>query len=702
MLYGQTKTIPSGQYYTENDGMGFYLTIDNNKEFQIAIAKGYIEIDSTTNLVLSKQKTPTFGLKFIESNSSSDSLTVSFSKSLKNYQLGSIFIATSNKDKDYQNVDFKKASTLAGSNFYQNTDLKLTIAKATYLYLLEDKMSTTPNILYSYELPKNTSKVEVSYHSTPRRAIKLVADFDSKDNIVTVNEIGRNNPLIFYKDYSKYLSQFEVPASKETGINWQEELITENYSNSTNFNFELERFDNSYDLFKKAVENNKTIVALYLPDDNNKKKRFNALVKTYESKVSNLMYNTYLPKYDTFYLYHITETEKKLIDDYNLKDTQLLAIDTDGTVLYRNKGRISELEKVLTTDLITYSNNEINNRVLLKHLDDAIVETSFNQEETQNVFHNISKITSYDFFSGHESVTEKSYMEQRYEEQNIEFYRLKSNLDKVNSLFEKLVDAHQSDITIDFQYADILTKFLSVHYSNILYKIYDANINEADLKGVDYLIKFKDQLNNYQAKTDDDYNKGYNFSDISTTITSTLRRASNNASPTILQGIKNRFEKTVSERNEYLSFLKRYIPNDFIEEYKKFYSNSKFNSKTNTILTLNSLYTSENSNKVWSTYKNQIANQANDAAWAVVENTNEKKIIKEALKWSKTSLDIEENNPYYLDTYAQLLYKNGDKKTAIKFQTKAVKVISDEPNRYGMSLLKQTKEVLSKMKSGKY
>ena len=65
-------------------------------------------------------------------------------------------------------------------------------------------------------------------------------------------------------------------------------------------------------------------------------------------------------------------------------------------------------------------------------------------------------------------------------------------------------------------------------------------------------------------------------------------------------------------------------------------------------------------------------------------------------------MEIDQENPYYLDTYAQLLYKNGDKKSAIKHQTQAVDIITNNVKLYSTSLLKTTSDVLSKMKAGTY
>ena len=46
--------------------------------------------------------------------------------------------------------------------------------------------------------------------------------------------------------------------------------------------------------------------------------------------------------------------------------------------------------------------------------------------------------------------------------------------------------------------------------------------------------------------------------------------------------------------------------------------------------------------------------------------------IDKALEMSKESLDLEPENPTYLDTYARILFKKKDYKEALEYQMKAV------------------------------
>ncbi|RVU00035.1 DUF255 domain-containing protein [Mucilaginibacter limnophilus] len=80
----------------------------------------------------------------------------------------------------------------------------------------------------------------------------------------------------------------------------------------------------------------------------------------------------------------------------------------------------------------------------------------------------------------------------------------------------------------------------------------------------------------------------------------------------------------------------------------------------------------------------------NNYAWAVFENCDDVACMNKALAWSKQSLSGEAaNEPGFMDTYANLLYKLGKKDEAIKVEQEAV---AKDPSLQG---------TLDKMKQGK-
>ncbi|MRG47421.1 thioredoxin fold domain-containing protein [Chitinophaga sp. SYP-B3965] len=80
----------------------------------------------------------------------------------------------------------------------------------------------------------------------------------------------------------------------------------------------------------------------------------------------------------------------------------------------------------------------------------------------------------------------------------------------------------------------------------------------------------------------------------------------------------------------------------------------------------------------------------NQFAWAIFENCKDMKCVEDALAWSKRSFS-ENQDPNFMDTYANLLYKLGRKEEAISWQEKAVGLSKDK---------KALQETLDKMKKG--
>ncbi len=70
--------------------------------------------------------------------------------------------------------------------------------------------------------------------------------------------------------------------------------------------------------------------------------------------------------------------------------------------------------------------------------------------------------------------------------------------------------------------------------------------------------------------------------------------------------------------------------------------------------------------------------QLNEICWTCFENVDDKALLAKAVKWAKQSLDLED--AAFIDTYANLLFKSGDKKGAIKAEEAAIALLKKSPN----------------------
>jgi len=90
--------------------------------------------------------------------------------------------------------------------------------------------------------------------------------------------------------------------------------------------------------------------------------------------------------------------------------------------------------------------------------------------------------------------------------------------------------------------------------------------------------------------------------------------------------------------------------------------------------------------------RDRIGDKLNNFAWEVFKRVSDTETLKSTLRWSGRSLELSINNPYRLDTYANLLYKLGQKEEAITKEEEALRFAAEKD-------LKGFTETLLKMKA---
>jgi thiol-disulfide isomerase/thioredoxin len=96
-----------------------------------------------------------------------------------------------------------------------------------------------------------------------------------------------------------------------------------------------------------------------------------------------------------------------------------------------------------------------------------------------------------------------------------------------------------------------------------------------------------------------------------------------------------------------------------------------------------------------SNFQIEDPNELNMFAWNFYEKINDKKMLEKALEWSRKTVELE-NKYAYLDTYAALLYKIGNKKEAQKYAELAIKKAKEEKEDAS-----ETEELLKQIKAMK-
>jgi thiol-disulfide isomerase/thioredoxin len=91
--------------------------------------------------------------------------------------------------------------------------------------------------------------------------------------------------------------------------------------------------------------------------------------------------------------------------------------------------------------------------------------------------------------------------------------------------------------------------------------------------------------------------------------------------------------------------------------------------------------------------RNLISQKLNNIAWEVFGKISNVNVLKDALRLSKRSLELDPKNPAWMDTYANLLYKLGQKEEAIIIEEETMNLDNKE-SKEGF------KKTVQKMKTG--
>jgi hypothetical protein len=300
------------------------------------------------------------------------------------------------------------------------------------------------------------------------------------------------------------------------------------------------------------------------------------------------------------------------------------------------------------------------------------------------------------------------------------------NIDKqkLESYWYKLIQSHKNDSNPDMKLVEIITKEIkSEGFSNQSFGGDSNQISETNFVSIDYLLKHADAIDKINstpkpnAKTSDDYEvlPIKIHSEISATLNlqSDKIRDSNstelqNKAIILYKKLIQKDQYNMDNYRNYFYLLKNIASksgneNQYIQEYEIFF-NENFTGKS-VIETLDTMFNNkvtqdEYSYEGWKDFKNFYSNLSNEIAWFVVEKSKNPDHIKKAIKWSESSLQIEKNNHYYLDTLAQLYYKNGEKAKGISFEEEAIKAVTKADDSY--DALSEYQLVLDKMKNGTY
>lgn len=729
MSYSQTKGIEKGTYLSTNKGQKIKLNLLDDNKYELVFYTGGYEIKGDS-------------LNFINTTKSENRFDLSFATDKKAKKIKIKFLDPSyysfyiGTQKGSETVQYQKLSDIKAKSDpdWEKTDLEFEIEKTDFLYLVYEEYNGKSNV-YKYALPKDASEVTINYELEVLGDLKIAGFYDKKTNELKISEKGGKNPLVFLNEkevqpvkpskvvplQSEIVSNWTYPGKEDYGtgvavdttlyppLSTNTEMASPVYSN---FNFKLKIENN----LKKALESTKGSTNKYLvvlADSKNKsiKESFDAFVKDQETQTGYNMYDAYNPQYDVFNYYLAGSDDKKWLKNNKItNDPSVVVLNGNGDVLAVAKSDLSDksyqfsyygdfYRKLQRADAFLSIDKVFKN----KKAADADLIQAFNKAALLE--------TSYDYDSDYDVTVDNP----------TEFVVTKAaKLDKkeVAQTWKKLIEAHQKDTKPNMYLVETIVKEIKNQgFTKQLFNE-DRILNDTDYLAIDYLLKHSDAIEAERTTFNNKEGEIHVLGNVISEISSALQ-ANTYISQEDVSGEKNKeknisvYKKIISlgkgnfdSYRNYFTYLAEGEDKDtsnttFLREFTTYFdSNLKAASPIEKLDVMYSdLNTSSDYYNAWSSFKDYHSNLCNNAAWNVVLKPQNSSFIKDAIKWSEYSLAVTKNNPYYLDTLAQLYYKDGQKEKAIATQTLAVKYTNADVEEVTAGEIKET---LSKMQNGTY
>ena len=718
--FSQTKNIEKGTYITTNKGSKIKLNLLDKNQYEFILYSGEYEIKGDSILFKSKEKnTDVFEVTYSKDKSAkSKKIKVKF---INPYY--SFYVGTQN---GANNIVYQKINSDYNA---EQAEVELEIDQSEFLYLVYTDYDESANIS-KYALPKNINNITVKYSPDIMGDFNVSGYFDSKTNQLTLGEKAGKNPLTFIPEKNSDSSvqvPLILPLESQKIPNWtypgKEALVIEDFGEvvvdsaaavveaypSSPFNFKFKIEDN----LKSAISSTKNKFLIVYADTKNKtaKDQFDSFVKDQEVDISYSMYEGYNPKFDLYNYYLASKNDKNWFKTNKINEEPVIVIlNENGEILATAKSTL--LDKKIQLSYYDDFQKRLMRVNAIHRFNEVIKNKKVNDSDLILAFNTAATV----------------YLPYDYDDTNVEsnpsdFKLKKVNLDKKEILqtWSKLITSHQKDKNPNMSLVETIVKEIT---NKGFYKlIFDEAklLNDTDFMSIDYLIKHYDAINQerlqFNAKDETHY-----IGDIGSEIAVALDLNSSGLEDNFSSGKVNQakvvsvYKKLIATGKggfnvykNYFAFLsseaeKKGSDIEYIKEFDTYFDKYLVVENENPIQRLDEIYAtldpnSDYSYNGWNYFKSYHSDLSNNIAWSVVLKPENSNYLNKAIIWSEYSLMVSKNNPYYLDTLAQLYYKDGQKEKAIATQQKALQFSSAV---FEEETLNDMKEVLTKMQNGTY
>ncbi|MGE8341471.1 hypothetical protein BSF41_06500 [Flavobacterium sp. ACN2] len=720
--FAQQETLKTKSYYSlDNLGRRMKFNLLDNNKFELVTFYGDYEVKGDSLLFKdSNADVSFFEVQYLKNTSiASDKIKLSFQNDHGFYGL---YLGTQDGT---DSVQYQKISKLIEYNSDGDANESFEIKRSQYLYLISEGFDFEPRQIFKYEIPNAITELKINVYYAASGSKEFSSYYDKNKDQLLINST-RDVVTIFHPDEpvaesNNYIIQ---PLEKKEVLNWTYPgKETDDYGDvaspeemdslpGTDFKLKIEK--TLADAIRQTkTDGNKFLVLYTDPKNVEAQAEFDNLVKK-QAQYIGYVSSTYEPQYDLYNFYLASKEDESWLKKNKMTDSQMLIVlDENGTILAWANSNLSpdKIDKFMYYDSF---NGKLKRTLLKNNFAQIVNDKNSKDAELIKAFHDVSALGAlgnYDY----------EYTEEYGNKDDFKFIKFNLDKKKARQVWKKLIEAHEKDASPNMLLVEaIFQEIKNVGYTKQVY-LEDKILDEVDFKSLDYLIKHYDAIDAERVALNNKEDALIKIGNISAEISNALQNATSTynengsyakSDPKKIKETYNKIlllDKGDSEfyRNYfvYLADMAEKTNNnsDRIKEFEKYFDQYLVN-KQNLIQNLDKIYDNGfDPNSVyfyygWKDFKNDIANLCNEISWAVVYS-GEQAYIKKAINWSECSLTLNKNNPFYLDTLAQLYYKDGQKDKAIATQTLAVKYLNDTVEE---EIASEIKEVLAKMQNGTY
>ncbi|WP_281230868.1 hypothetical protein [Flavobacterium gelatinilyticum] len=724
--FSQQQTFRKGSFYSlEDSGKRMKLNLLDDNKFEMIWFYGDYEIKNDSLILKNRDiDKSVFEVEYLKNKKTAlDKIKINFGDD----SLYGIYIGTQNGTDP---VHYQKVSDLV--HYKEGNDAcnqSFEINRVQYLYFVNEGFDFEPREIVKYEIPKAITEVKVHARYDFFSKLQLKGFYDKNTDLLMIGET-KDNSAVFHNEEPQIASKESLipPLEIKRVATWtypgkaagdydgersvSAPLDSTEVSNRIQYKLKIEK------TFPEALQRTKNeenkFLAVYYDDNKDAQEDFNHFIERLEQTLSYYFTDSYDARYDLYNYYFATEEDVVWLKKNKIKSPAILLLDRNGTILASAESKLTQ-EKIDKFTFYDSFNGKLKTTYLKNNFARIVNNSNSTDSELVKAYYDISALGSigdYDY----------EYSEEYANNEDFKFIKFDLHSKKAQQVWKKIIENHKKDTEPNMHLAvSIIQEIRGVGYTKQIF-LEDKVLSDTDFESIDYLIKHCDAIN---AKREEYNNSGLKaqtqiqnvISEISNALQNSTRLYNDKEKQEVSnqKKVKETYEKTLLINNGNFEFYRNYFQyladnaetgsdkKKYIEEFAAYFSNN-FGIKEQLIQNLdqmfdvafdaNSLYYHD-----WKEFKEYHSNLFNEAAWSAAVNLKDPVYIKKAINWSECSLILSKNNPYYLDTLAQLYYKDGQKDKAIATQTLAVKYLSDAVEEETAS---EIKDVLSKMKNGTY